>query len=210
MARYIGVGASRALTADDIGAVLHLMVTGLTITIPRPDALGIPDNSGKCVRFFGLGDATGTLEPTPQTNIGFDVGGLPRITIKQGQTITLMATGPHVWQVIESSADLWRNADFAAVIGTSGWKRSPGGVIEQWGVITGSTIMEPFTPNLTFPVAFPNACRALSVQCMNALSAPGYTGRTYDKTLTRTSAWVSNSNASMPSAMYSPGAPIGD
>jgi hypothetical protein len=194
MVKYIGVGESRALTADDIGAALHLMVTGLTITIPRPDTLGIPDNSGKCVRFFGLGDATGTLVPTPATNIGFDLGGLQRITIKQGQTITLMATGPQVWQVIESSVDLWRNADFAAVIGTSGWKRSPGGVIEQWGVINGSINMEPFTPNLTFPVAFPNACRALSVQCMNALSAPGYTGRTHDKTLTRTSAWVSNSN----------------
>jgi hypothetical protein len=194
MVKYIGVGESRALTADDIGAALHLMVTGLTITIPRPDTLGIPENSGKCVRFFGLGDATGTLVPTPATNIGFDVGGLQRITIKQGQTITLMATGPQVWQVIESSADMWRNADFAAVVGTSGWKRSPGGVIEQWGVINGSINMEPFTPNLTFPVAFPNACRALSVQCMNALSTPGYTGRTHDKTLTRTSAWVSNSN----------------
>lgn len=43
-------------------------------------------------------------------NIGFDVGSVPSITINPGQFLTLMETGPKVWQVIGATAEVWRNA----------------------------------------------------------------------------------------------------
>ncbi len=193
MVRYSQVLESRTLTAEDMGSALYFPTAGKAITIPDPVSLGIPNNSGKCVRFFGLVNA-GTILAAPGVNIGFDVYNVPSITIKQGQFLTLMATAPKFWQVIESTAELWRNADFSGELGVSSWRRLPNGDIEQWGTIAGSASMAPFTPNLTFPIAFPNACRAITVQCMNELSSAGFSGRTTDKTLSRTGAWVSNSN----------------
>src|SRR5450830_1324353 len=194
MVRYSHVIESRTLTAEDMGCALYFPYAGRTLTIPAPESLGIPHNSGKCVKFFGLAN-TGTLIAAPGVNIGFDVGMVQSITIKLGQYLTLMETGPNVWQVIESTAELWRNADFSGELGVlRNWRRLPNGDIEQWGTIAGSASMAPFTPNLTFPIAFPNACRAITVQCMNELSSAGYSGRTTDKTLSRTGAWVSNSN----------------
>jgi len=113
MVKYVGVNASRALTADDMGAVLYFTAPGLTLTLPRPDSLGIPDNSGKYFKLFGLNLSTGTIASGAGVVIGYDVGDVKKIIIKQGQFITLMATEGQVWQVIDGTAEMWRNADFA-------------------------------------------------------------------------------------------------
>ncbi|QYG09010.1 phage tail protein [Janthinobacterium sp. PAMC25594] len=112
MVRYNDVIESRTLTAEDIGCALYFPYADKAITIPDPVSLGIPNNSGKCVKFFGLFN-TGTILAAPGVIIGFDVGNVPTITIKPGQFLTLMATATNVWQVIDSTAELWRNADFA-------------------------------------------------------------------------------------------------
>ncbi|AYM75486.1 hypothetical protein D9M09_06490 [Janthinobacterium agaricidamnosum] len=155
MVRYADVVESRPLTAEDIGCALYFPYPGKAITIPDPVSLGIPHNSGKCVKFFGLFN-TGTILAAPGVNIGFDVGSVPSITIKPGQFLTLMATGPKVWQVIESTAELWRNADFAAMLSSSGYQKQPGGMILQWG--GGAQTPESGYVDVIFPIPFPNAC----------------------------------------------------
>ena len=104
---------SRKLTADDIGCALYFTKAALTLTMPRPDELGIAGNSGKCVKLFGYGAETGTLRADAGAIIGYGVGTLQSITIKPGQFITLTATHASAWTVIESSAEMWRNPDFA-------------------------------------------------------------------------------------------------
>ena len=155
MVRYADVVESRPLTAEDMGCALYFPYPGKAITIPDPVSLGIPHNSGKCVKFFGLFN-TGTILAAPGVNIGFDVGSVPSITIKQGQFLTLMATGPKVWQVIDSTAELWRNADFAAMLSSSGYQKQPGGMILQWG--GGAQTPESGYVDVIFPIPFPNAC----------------------------------------------------
>lgn len=193
LVRYGEIPASRALAANDIGSALFFTMPGQRVTLPSPESLGIPYNSGKCVKFFGLLYG-GELVPNAGVTIGFDVFSVPKVTIKTGQFVTLLATRTNVWQVLDSTAEMGRNADFAGVLGEASWRRLPNGDIEQWGIIKGSALMAPFTPNLAFPMAFPNACRAITVQCMNELSQAGFSGRTTDKTLSRTGAWISNSD----------------
>lgn len=113
MVKYVAVSASRTLMADDMGAALYFTVGGLTLTIPSPDSLGIPFNSGKYFKLFGLNQATGTISSGMNVVIGYDVGDVKNIVIKQGQFITLMATSGQVWQVIDSTAEMRRNVDFA-------------------------------------------------------------------------------------------------
>ena len=113
MVKYVGVNASRALTVDDMGAALYFTAPGLTLTLPSPDSLGIPNNSGKYFKLFGLNQSMGTIASGAGVVIGYDVGDVKKIVIKQGQFITLMATAGQVWQVIDGTAEMWRNADFA-------------------------------------------------------------------------------------------------
>ena len=113
MVGYVGIYKNRTLTVDDIGCAMYFVSPGMAITMPSPESLGIPNNSGKCVKFFGL-NVGGTIVAGPGIAIGFDVGNVQTITLKQGQFINLMATGPGIWQVIDSTAELWRNADLAS------------------------------------------------------------------------------------------------
>lgn len=157
MVRYSHVLESRTLTAEDMGCALYFPYAGRTLTIPAPESLGIPHNSGKCVKFFGLAN-TGTLIAAPGVNIGFDVGMVQSITIKLGQYLTLMETGPNVWQVIDATAELWRNADFASRLSPDGYQTLPGGVILQWQIINVPVAASDFaTKNFSFPIAFKEA-----------------------------------------------------
>ena len=155
MVRYTEVTESRTLTAEDIGCALYFPSASKAITIPDPVSLGIPNNSGKCVKFFGLLHI-GTILAAPGVNIGFDVGSVPSITIKPGQFLTLMATGPKAWQVIDSTAELWRNADFAAMLSSSGYQQLPGGMILQLG--GGAQTPASGYVDVIFPIPFPTMC----------------------------------------------------
>ena len=168
MVRYSHVLESRTLTAEDIGCALYFPYAGRTLTIPDPASLGIPPNSGKCVRFFGLFHS-GTILAAPGVVIGFDVGSVPSITIKPGQYLTLMETGPNIWQVIESTAELWRNADFASRLLPDGDLKLPGDFIMQWGAVTAG----PAGTRVAFKFAFPKQCLRVFLTVSNG-NYPGY------------------------------------
>lgn len=53
--------------------------------------------------------------------------------------------------------DAVRNADFTGSIAATGWRRTPDGLIEQWGVLTHGDIISTTAFPMTFPIAFPNA-----------------------------------------------------
>ena len=53
--------------------------------------------------------------------------------------------------------DAVRNADFTGSIAATGWRRTPDGLIEQWGVLTHGDIASTTAFPMTFPIAFPNA-----------------------------------------------------
>ncbi len=160
---YVGVGDSRTLTAYDMGSALYFERKGSTITIPTPASLGLPGNSGKCVKFFGLFNA-GTLIAAPGVNIGFDVGSIPSISIKQGQFLTLMATGNNVWQVIDSTAEMARNVDFNARFGSAkgvgDYQFLPSGYISQWGTTTSAASGQAI---VALPFAFPMSLLSIAL-----------------------------------------------
>lgn len=185
------LSTSRTLVMSDIGAILRSS-TSLTYTLPMPSSLGLL--TGNMVTVVGVSGAAVSVVPASGVILSYNVT-TSGIVVGSGQSVTFVVTGSANWQIVNSTAEMGRNTDFAALIGANGWKRSPGGVIEQWGTLLGSTVMAPFTPNLSFPVSFPNACRAISVQCMNPNSLAGYTGRVTN--VSASGAWVSNSNGTI-------------
>ena len=185
------LSTSRTLTVSDIGAVLRSSAA-LTYTLPMPSSLGLL--TGNMVTVVGVSGAAVSVVPAAGVILSYNVT-TSGIVVGSGQSVTFVVTGSANWQIVNSTAEMGRNTDFSALIGANGWKRSPGGVIEQWGTILGATVMSPFTPNLSFPINFPTACRAISVQCMNPNSLAGYSGRVTN--VSASGAWVSNSNGTL-------------
>ncbi|MDO8048477.1 phage tail protein [Janthinobacterium sp. SUN211] len=150
------VGMDRSLTPDDIGKALYFSAPNVIFTLPKPRDLGLSTNSGKCIHFFGFGGNTAKIVPGAGANISFIVGGVPFIELKTGQYLTLTAASDVVWQVIDSTAELWRNADFAAMVSSSGYQRLPSGTIQQVG--SGAQTPESGYVDVIFPIPFPNEC----------------------------------------------------
>lgn len=158
LVRYTEVSATRTLTANDIGCALYFTMPGQRVTIPSPESLGIPYNSGKCVKFFGLVYG-GEIVPDAGVIIGFDVFSVPKLTIKTGQFITLLATRSNVWQVLDSTAEMGRNADFFASLEGNGHFKLPSGVLVQ----RGTGITSAGLADITFPISFPKSCSQVLV-----------------------------------------------
>jgi hypothetical protein len=146
---FSAIGASRSLTIVDIGRALWVSVPGLTLTLPTPDSLGIPGGSGTAVTIF-----CSSAGITLAAGVGAVINNsLPTFVMKSGQSLTLLATAGNGWQIICSTADLGVNADFASLLAPSGWKKSPSGDVEQWGVLP--AIAANSSVVITFPMAFP-------------------------------------------------------
>lgn len=154
LVRYAEVPASRTLSANDIGCALFFTMPGQRVTIPSPESLGIPYNSGKCVKFFGLLYG-GEIIPDTGVIIGFDVFSVPTVTLKTGQFLTLLATRSNVWQVIDSTAEMSRNADFASALSTNGFQKIAGGLIIQKGQVLTNAAADFVRFN--FPIQFPRS-----------------------------------------------------
>jgi len=141
-----------------MGAALYFTAPGFTLTIPSPDSLGIPANSGKYFKLFGLNQSTGTIASGAGVAIDYNVGDVKKIVIKQGQFLTLMATAGKVWQVIDSTAEMWRNADFTGVLAGNGHKCLPDDFIMQWQTVDVPVATTGIaTKNFSFPIAFKEA-----------------------------------------------------
>ncbi|MDX8124931.1 phage tail protein [Janthinobacterium sp. GMG2] len=154
MTGYTRVEADRSLTAEDAGSVLLLGNATSVLTLPPPLSLGIPINIGVCVRVHCTGPQSGRLVPAKDAFL-MAPDETTSITIKKGQSLTLMATTDQVWRVIDSTAELSRNAAFTGVLAGSGHKCLPDDFIMQWQTVDVPVATTGIaTKNFSFPIAF--------------------------------------------------------
>ncbi|MBW3513069.1 phage tail protein [Janthinobacterium sp. NKUCC06_STL] len=186
-----GFSASATLTAEHVGGFIYSFgMGGFALTLPStadlPTGATITySNQGGIASMPVICVAQGTN--TLQVN----GGSTSSVKVAAGDSLTFVVIGNNGWAAI-GTGTLSASASFAASLGTSSRRRLPSGDIEQWGTINGATTMAPFSQNLSFPIAFPNACKSIHVQCMNPNTFAGFAGRVAN--LTRTGAWVSNSD----------------
>ncbi|WP_213086099.1 phage tail protein [Janthinobacterium lividum] len=161
MVGYDRIAENRTLTAANIGSVILLGDTPAVLTFPPPAALGIPNNSGACVRIVCVGPHAVTLVPGDGDAQLVAPDATPSIRVKKGQSLTLMATNNQYWRVISSTAEMWRNADFTPHLASTGSQPLPGGFLLQWiaAANAGGSGTAADTP---YDMAFPNAVVAVS------------------------------------------------
>ena len=172
MTGYTRVEADRSLTAEDAGSVLLLGNAASVLTLPPPLSLGIPLNVGVCVRVHCTGPQSGRLVPANGTFL-MAPDETNSITVKKGQSLTMMATTDQVWRVIDSTAELSRNAAFSGVLAGSGHKFLPDDFIMQWQTVDVPVATTGIaTKNFSFPVAFKEAAFGCTASVLGVGASP--------------------------------------
>lgn len=170
---YTGISVSRSLLPSDIGKAVFVASGGWQITAPTPGSMGVP--IGAAVTFFGTVGTNSTIVPGPGAVINTATGSIPSVSLKTGQSLTLVALTNSLWQVLNSTATLGENESFAAALSANGYQKLPSGLIEQWGITGGAAQNVPVT--VTFPIAFPTACRSIQLTYVDgAVSQPATRG----------------------------------
>ncbi|WP_460095911.1 phage tail protein [Pseudomonas sp. S3_C01] len=173
---FVTLGSSRTLTTADIGNGLYIGTNGTTLTLATPGSLGAPLGAAFTVLTTS---ASGTVVPGAGATINYDVPSLASLSIKSGQVVTFIAVSSTIWQVINSTAELKRNADFFASLGANGSQRLPSGLIFQWAKTAPGAVPpggQSFPAN--WPTAFPNACFFASASCDGTGSTGNVLGTT--------------------------------
>lgn len=192
-ATLLGVSATTNLAAADMGKAL----TGQGGTINLPSAAALV--AGAAVVLSA--NAATTVARNGSDTILAGATSLTSVALADGDFLVLVREGSTTWRAY-GSATLRYTAIFAASRAANGYQKIPGtggGLILQWGTVSVniSSANTLFTTGITWPIAFPTACReayttisncptnyinasseSLTVNGMNLVTSSGGTGTT--------------------------------
>lgn len=147
------ITASRAITLGDFGGEFVVSAaSAVTLTLPSAATVA----NGASLRFVNLGVGTVTFARTgADTFIGaFNSGGTATSAVLLPNDDVTVTQYGGIWLVIGSGAGL------TSTSGATGFRYIGGGLIEQWGFVSGpaNPANNRWELDITFPTAFPNAC----------------------------------------------------
>lgn len=150
--------AGTALTNADIGG-FHYFNGTVNQTATLPSEIGLP--AGSAV-FFQKSSSTSTL--TISSNTGNAIvdttnGLASSLVLNGGEFVVVVWSGAH-WQCFGTYSQRI-GVPFSNSIAANGYQKLPSGLLIQWGVTPASSASANVT--VTFPIAFPNGCVALTV-----------------------------------------------
>lgn len=150
---FVTLTDTRPLIVSDIGKLMWVSAAGLTLTLPTPTSLGIP--AGSSVTMFCTGNGV-TVASGAGATLNNSAATVSSINIKVGQSATFIALGVNTWQLLNFSADLGNNSDFALNNTGNGYQKLPSGLIIQWG--SAGPVTSGASSVIGFPMVFPTAC----------------------------------------------------
>lgn len=147
--------ASAVLTNSVIGGLISFYgnTAGQTLTLPMASIA-----AGGAVTVFNQSSVNLTVARQAADSINAadpsGVASTASITLTPGDSCSLVSNGDATWNEVGRRT----KAFFGSSLAVSGYQKLPSGLIIQWGQVTGSA---GGTTAVTFPIAFPNACRQL-------------------------------------------------
>lgn len=183
----VGVAANTVLVPAQVGSLVEITGgTGVVITLPSATGIG-----GASFAFYNNTSNAVTVNAAGGQNCNLGRSNLSGFKIQPGGNAHVITDGIS-WEVL-GEAMLGYSSMFGSSLSNAGYKRLPdansptGYSILMWGKGTGNSAAD-FT--VTFPVAFPNACRGVVACCdyspgsasigyvaTNDPSTTGFTGR---------------------------------
>lgn len=153
--------SSATLGAADVGKRINT-TTASNITLTLPDPTNYPSGAAFFVHNTGGGGVT-TLAPSVANTLN-NGGTLGNIALREQSYVWLVRTDGNFWLACGGSAHIGKTPEFGSSLGSSGWQRLPSGLIVQWGSANGNA---SGSQSITFPVAFPTGCRAVTMTAQN-------------------------------------------
>lgn len=149
------ITGATVLDGTDIGR-LHVIVANSTITLPDATAVG----AGAALHFVSTAGTASTITAAGTDTIGGAAStNVASLSIGLRGTLTLVSNGAGTWVATAGTVHQAGSFAFDASIGgSSGRQRLPTGLLIQWGSATQNAGL---SVPVTFPIAFPTACRAV-------------------------------------------------
>jgi hypothetical protein len=166
----IGFTVSTTLTAADAGCLIADRTAGAPSTYTLPAAGTMP--SGSAISFLTINGSGCVVQRAggDVINVGGQTGNVTvlSISLKVGDTLTLISNGLNGWYVQGGSAALPFSGQFAYSFGAAGYQKLPSGLIMQWlnGISAATGIMTQ-----AWPITFPNAVLSANSTYLSAGTA---------------------------------------
>ena len=148
------ITGATVLDGTDIGR-LQVIVANATITLPDATAVG----AGATLHFVSTAATASTITAAGTDTIGGAAStNVASVPIGLRGTLTLVSNGAGTWVATAGTVHQAGSFAFGASLTGNGYQRLPTGLILQWGSATQTAgLIVP----VTFPIAFPTACRAV-------------------------------------------------
>lgn len=156
---YQSLLSSAAIPASSAGLMLVDAASGAAATYTLPAASAVP--VGAAINLLSI-NQFGCNVLRAGTDV-INVGGLSgnnqvtSLSLKVGDTITLVSNGTGVWFVQNGTAQLPFSGLFGNSLASSGYQKLPSGLIFQWGTVTATATAAVgwSGQQFTLPLAFP-------------------------------------------------------
>lgn len=162
-----GVSSANAAitaTAADLGKFYSLIsATAQTVTLPLLSAV----LDGATLTFHNTSDSIKTFVRQGTDVISPDGSSLTSVTLLQGEVICFSKESS-AWRAYGTGA-LKYAVSFGSLLSANGYQKLPSGLIVQWGVAITSPSADVV---VTLPIAFPTACRTVSLGAISGVAAP--------------------------------------
>ncbi|WP_316867003.1 gp53-like domain-containing protein, partial [Ralstonia mannitolilytica] len=160
------LSGSTTLDVTHAGKVVVLNHAGVASTYTLPSAATYPP--GATITLFSVASATGTIQRAGSDTISVNNGAtVTSLTMGGGDSLVLESYSGG-WRAIGGSAQLGFSSSFFALLAANGYQKLPSGLIVQWGSVSSSASADV---TATFPIALPNACRAISLAANSSAAA---------------------------------------
>ncbi|WP_208454916.1 gp53-like domain-containing protein [Burkholderia multivorans] len=162
------VGAPVTMDATYAGADVVLYGNTGPFTQVLPAVSTYP--SGVGMRFYNASGYPVTIQAAGSDRFSAMGGSVASIVVGAGDSLAISGYLPGNWEVMGGSAALQWSSLFGSLLGANGFQKITGGLI-QWGAVTvGASAAAAFT----FPVAFPTACRSITVTPIDGGTVTNY------------------------------------
>lgn len=150
----VSYGVNTNLTAANVGKTIVPSSAGLAFGLPL--VAGLPN--GTQIRFNGNGHGCAISRQGSNVINNGTSGSITTISLLEYDAVEFTVING-VWTVTSGNIQLNTSSQFAQSLASNGYKRLPGGLIEQW--VFGSTVSGVYSG--PYPIPFPNAILSGSV-----------------------------------------------
>lgn len=153
------------LGASHAGGTLAInSASNTTQTLPAVSAMP----AGSRIEAVNINTGVGTVTRNGTDTIRVNQGTVASIALGAGDYLTLESDGVSSWHAVGGSARLGTSAVFDASKNVNGYQKLPSGLILQWG--TAVAVAQSTVASITFPIAFPTACRNIQVTTASSVN----------------------------------------